>query len=119
MLGILTEEEIKSTEEEQLKPTDKSLEGKIDQLEKYEKELAKSNALMNLHLMNSSRSNHATAKMTKMGSQDGNSSRSKTGRFNETKSQAAYSRKASRRGTGQKNKFILCTEDAEREMWVS
>ena len=55
--------------------------------------------------------------------------RVKTGRFNETRGSALASRKhlsSSRlktslnlNSTSNKNKFILCIEESEREMWVS
>ncbi len=145
MIGILTEEEInnvetehKKTDAEKSKPQEPheqplpkpndNLADKIEQLERYEKELITSNVLMNMYLQNNSTRQQAATAKPETGSrnmktsQDGDN-RSRTGRFNESRSNAAFSRKASRRGTNgnrtAQNKFILCFEDSEREMWVS
>ncbi len=145
MIGILTEEEMNNVETEHKKsdaekpkprepheqsppkPND-NLAAKIEQLESYEKELIKSNVLMNMYLQNNpTRQQAATAKpeteSRNMKTSQDRDDRSRTGRFNESRSNAAFSRKASRRGTNgnrtANNKFILCFEDAEREMWVS
>jgi len=145
-LGILTEEEINSVETENRKPGEENpkskekleqypnkpnenLKAKIEQLERYERELITSNSLMNMYLQNNfNRPQAVTAKpdtgsRKNLKSSPERDSRSKTGRFNESRSNTTFSKKASRRGTNgnanAKNKFILCFEETEREMWVS
>lgn len=123
MIGILTEEEIENENEkkknEAQKQTEKIMEAKIDEISKQEKELMQSNSYMSFQLQNSQSAivPKTSDKMRKSTCYSEDSRVSKTGRFNEAKSNTAYSRKASRR-LKSKGKFILCSEEAEREMWV-
>ncbi len=148
-LGILTEEEAKELEEKKkqdeginknveeekqkekektMSEADKLLAAKIEELTKYEEKLLQSNMLLNMYLQNGLRPGlkMPDTPKTRQTSPDQKVKTPKTGRFNETKSNAAYSRKCSRRSTrgGTKDgketdrKIILCREEAEREMWL-
>ena len=123
MIGILTEEEIETENEksktEAQKQAEKKMEAKIDEISKLDKDLMQSNSYMNFHLQNSQSAivPKTSEKSRKSTGYSEDSRNSKTGRFNEAKSNTAYSRKASRR-LRTRGKFILCSEEAEREMWV-
>ena len=117
MIGILTNDEMKSeADKESIKSisissdkipldTKKTLRGleSIDELNNYN---------------NNMRSSTTKVNAAKKPIHFDEESRSKTGRFNESRRNT--SRKSSRSNKPKsKGKFILCVEESEREMWVS
>lgn len=118
------EDEEKKEKEKKMSEADKILAAKIEELSRYEEKLLQSNMLLNAYLQSGLKSGFKVSSETpksRNGSPDQKGRQTKTGRFNETKTAAAFSRKCSRRGTGTRasdGKIILCREESEREMWL-
>lgn len=140
-VGIMTNEEVESEPAAaRVKQNDQI---KIDSLEirnvkslEFQRSTTQVNMNTNSNTNNNNNNKHTSAVNRKQLSHDSETTMSstkedrvKTGRFNETRGSALASRKqvsSSRlktslnlNSTSNKNKFILCIEESEREMWVS
>jgi hypothetical protein len=106
MIGILTSEEI--SEKENLKKEKEE----ADRVYETFSDIMNEQPLF----FNKINNNSSTAKINPQKKLNMDEKRSKTGRFNETRA-SNFSRKTSRKPNS-RGKFILCVEEAEREIWV-